>query len=114
MSPRYGCSRCRRVGADGSDLGEAKGTSRKEDETMVSRRRLLAIALAGPAALTASACTVDSLSHQASQCVFVDAGDQVGRENAAGITRVCSPSRLRPSAVDQYYATTEDGRFVPR
>lgn len=81
---------------------------------MVSRRRLLTIALAGPAAFAASACTVDSLSHQAPRCVFVNAGDQVGRENATGITRVCSPNRLRPSAVDRYYATTEDGRLVPR
>ena len=81
---------------------------------MVSRRRLLTLAANGGAALFVSACVATDLESQAAQCVFVDTSDIVRRENEVGRTRICSPHRLRPGAVDQYYERTEDGRLVPR
>lgn len=81
---------------------------------MLSRRQLFALAANGGAVLLVSACTADDLARQSAQCVFVDTSDIVRRDNESGRTRVCSPHRLRPGAVDRYYERTDDGRFVPR
>ena len=80
---------------------------------MVGRRHLLNVAIAGGVALVAGACARDP-AEQAQGCVFVPASAVVGRNNATGRTRVCSPSRLRRSVVDRYYERTEDGRLVAR
>ena len=80
---------------------------------MLSRRSLLTLAANSGAVLLVSACT-DDLARQSAQCVFVDTSDIVRRNNESGRTRVCSPHRLRPGAVDLYYDRTDDGRLVPR
>ena len=80
---------------------------------MVSRRHLLNVAIAGGTVLVTGACAQNA-AEQARSCAFVPASAVAGRENATGRMRVCSPSRLRRSAVDRYFERTEDGRFVAR